>query len=71
MITRKGVGDKTAIILLAEMPEIGSCNRREIASLAGVAPITHSSGKSVGKSYIFGGRFGVRRALYMSALVCA
>jgi len=65
-----GVGDQTAFSLLAEMPELGTLNRRQAASLAGLAPHPRQSGQWVGKSSIGGGRHQVRRALYMAAL-CA
>jgi transposase len=65
-----GVGNQTALSLLAEMPELGTLNRRQAASLAGLAPHPRQSGQWVGKSSIGGGRPQVRRALYMAAL-CA
>ncbi|MGG5292461.1 transposase, partial [Pseudomonas shirazensis] len=65
----KGIGLVTASKLVALLPEIGRVKSREIASLVGVAPFNHDSGKSVGKRSISGGRFEVRRALYMSCLV--
>jgi transposase len=64
-----GVGDVTARTLLAEMPELGSLDRREIASLAGLAPWTRQSGKWRGKSFTGGGRSSVRTCLFMAALV--
>lgn len=64
-----GVGPKVARTLIAEMPELGSLDRREIASLAGLAPFTRQSGKWKGKSFIGGGRSQVRPALFMAALV--
>jgi transposase len=66
-----GVGPATARTLLAEMPELGSLDRRQIASLAGLAPWTRQSGKWKGKSFIGGGRGKVRAALFMAALVAA
>ncbi len=54
--------------MLALMPELGYCNDKEIASLAGLAPINRESGKWTGKSFISGGRKSVRKALYMPAL---
>ncbi len=63
-----GLGEVTAIILLAEMPELGTMDKREVAALAGLAPITRQSGTWQGKSYIRGGRTRVRKALYMPAL---
>jgi len=63
-----GVGDITARTLLAEMPELGTLDRRAIAALAGLAPWTRQSGQWRGKSMIGGGRASVRMALYMAAL---
>jgi transposase len=65
----KGVGLVTAVTLLTVLPELGRVNRREAASLAGVAPINRDSGTKRGQRYIQGGRKQVRRALYMAALV--
>ena len=62
------LGEVTAIILLAEMPELGTMDKREVAALAGLAPITRQSGTWQGKNYIRGGRSRVRKALYMPAL---
>jgi transposase len=67
----EGVGDVTALSLLAEMPELGTLNRRQAAALAGLAPHPRQSGQWVGKSSIGGGRHQVRRALYMAALCAA
>jgi len=64
-----GVGPAIAGRLLAEMPELGSLDRRQVASLAGLAPWTRQSGQWKGKSFIGGGRAGVRSALFMGALV--
>ncbi|ATN33341.1 IS110 family transposase [Rhizobium sp. ACO-34A] len=64
-----GVGRVTARTLLAEMPELGSLDRRQIASLAGLAPWTRQSGKWKGKSFIGGGRAVVRSVLFMATLV--
>ncbi|MCZ7446906.1 transposase, partial [Agrobacterium rhizogenes] len=64
-----GVGPATARTLLAEMPELGSLDRRQIASLAGLAPWTRQSGTWKGKSFIGGGRGKVRAVLFMAALV--
>jgi len=60
-----GVGPVTASTLLAELPELGTLGRRQIAALAGLAPFTHQSGKWRGRSFIQGGREPVRRALFM------
>ncbi len=64
-----GISNITATTLLSEMPELGSMDKRQAASLAGLAPITRQSGTWKGKSFIRGGRANLRRALYMPALV--
>jgi transposase len=66
-----GVGERTAALLLAQMPELGQLNRREVAALAGVAPFNRDSGKLRGKRAIYGGRRQVRHGVYMAALVAA
>ena len=55
-------------MLLAQMPELGSLNRQEVAALAGLAPWDRASGKWLGKGHIWGGRKDVRSVLYMAAL---
>src|SRR5208337_5495966 len=55
-----GVGPAITGRLLAEMPELGSLDRRQIAALGGLAPWTRQSGRWKGKSFIGGGRAGVR-----------
>jgi len=67
--TVPGVGPAITSRLLAEMPELGSLDRRQIAALGGLAPWTRQSGRWRGKSFIGGGRAGVRSALFMGALV--
>ncbi len=64
-----GVGVVIASTLIAELPELGSCSRRQIAALAGLAPFTRQSGQWRGKSFIGGGRETVRTALFMGAMV--
>jgi transposase len=66
-----GIGKTIARTLLAELPEIGTLDRRQIAALAGLAPWTRQSGQWRGKSFIGGGRAPVRSALFMGALVAA
>ena len=66
-----GVGDITARSLLAELPELGRLDRRQIAALAGLAPWTRQSGKWRGKSFIAGGRTSVRTSLFMAAVTAA
>jgi transposase len=62
------IGDLTARSLIAELPELGKLDRREIAALVGVAPFTRQSGQWRGKSFIGGGRPAVRAALFMATL---
>jgi transposase len=66
-----GIGPATARTLIAELPELGKLDRRQIAALVGLAPWTRQSGKWRGKSVIGGGRASVRSALYMAALVAS
>src|SRR6266850_4362030 len=66
-----GVGTRTAVLLLARMPELGTLNRTQAAALAGLAPFNRDSGTSRGKRTIFGGRRALRCGLYMAALVAA
>jgi transposase len=63
-----GVGNVTACTLLSELPELGQLDRKEIASLAGVAPFNQDSGRMRGKRRIRGGRTSVRSTLYMATL---
>src|SRR5229473_3278218 len=67
----KGVGHRTAWLVLAHMPELGQLNRQEVAALAGLAPWTRESGTMKGMRCIGGGRPEVRLALYMAALCAA
>jgi transposase len=67
----KGVGQRTAALLLAQMPELGTLNRREAAALAGLAPFNRDSGSIQAKRTIFGGRRALRSGLYMAALSAA
>ena len=64
-----GVGPMLTCTLLAELPELGSLNRKQIAALVGVAPLNRDSGAMRGKRCIWGGRAHVRSALYMATLV--
>jgi transposase len=66
--TAPGVGPTVAITLLADLPELGTLDRRAIASLAGLAPHISQSGARPGTNTISGGRPCVRAALYMAAL---
>jgi len=67
--TAKGVGDTTIATLIAQLPELGKLSRREISALVGVAPLNRDSGQFRGRRCIHGGRSGMRKALYMAALV--
>jgi len=64
-----GVGPIVAVTLLAELPELGTLDRKKIAALVGVAPHNRDSGTIEGKRVIWGGRATVRATLYMGALV--
>ena len=66
-----GVGKVIARTLLAELPELGTLDRRQIAALVGLAPFTRQSGKWRGKSFISGGRASCRTVLFTGALVAA
>lgn len=66
-----GVGKVTSLTLLAELPELGDLNRRQIAALVGVAPLNRDSGKLRGARTIWGGRASVRAVLYMAALAAS
>ena len=66
-----GIGPTTSRTLIAELPELGYLNRREIAALVGVAPLNRDSGTLRGKRMIWGGRASVRRTLYMAALTAS
>jgi len=63
-----GIGKITAAILLAQLPELGSASRGQIAALAGLAPFNHDSGSLRGQRHIRGGRHKVRRALYLASV---
>ena len=67
----KGIGPTTSAALIAALPELGHLNRRQIASLVGVAPFNMDSGKLRGRRSIRGGRSDVRKSLYMAALVAS
>lgn len=64
-----GIGAVTACMLLIEMPELGTLEPKQAASLAGLAPFTRRSGKWKGKEMIRGGRATLRSAIFMPALV--
>lgn len=64
-----GVGPTIARTLIAELPELGSLDRRQAAALVGLAPFTRQSGQWRGRSFIGGGRASVRSSLFMGAMV--
>ena len=69
--TVPGVGEQISLTLLANLPELGTLNRRQIAALVGVAPYNRDSGTLRGKRAVWGGRSRVRAVLYMGALVAS
>lgn len=69
LVSIPGIGEITAIAMLIDMPELGTLDSKQVASLAGLAPIARDSGQHRGKRHIRGGRAQLRRALYMPALV--
>lgn len=71
MTSVPGIGPVISHSLLGEMPELGTLGRREVAALAGLAPWTRQSGKWKGRSFIGGGRAGVRSALHMGAVTAS
>jgi transposase len=64
-----GVGPVVSRTLLANVPELGQLNRKQIAALVGVAPLARDSGTLRGKRIVWGGRAPVRAVLYMGTLV--
>ena len=66
--TVPGVGPVLTRTLLAEVPELGQLNRRQIAALVGVAPLNWDSGQQRGTRHIWGGRAAVRSVLYMATV---
>jgi transposase len=69
LVSVPGIGPTIARMLIAELPELGTLDRRKIAALAGVAPFNRDSGFFKGRRTITGGRATVRSGLYMSILV--
>ena len=65
--TAPGVGPKTALVLLTQLPELGQVSRGEIAALVGLAPFASDSGYDKGKRHIRGGRGVIRSALYLAS----
>jgi transposase len=71
LVSIPGIGKQVASVLLTDLPELGTTDRRGIASLAGLAPHANQSGIGPGRNQIAGGRPCVRAALYMAALSAA
>lgn len=69
LLSVPGIGSKIARTLIAELPELGSLDRHQVAALVGVAPFNRDSGRWRGRRSIAGGRVTVRSALFMSVLV--
>jgi transposase len=63
-----GVGPVASVALLAQLPELGTLNRRQIGALVGVAPLNNDSGQYKGQRHVWGGRAVVRAVLYMATL---
>jgi len=63
-----GVGKVLSATLISHMPELGACDRKEIAALGGLAPYSRDSGRYRGRRMIQGGRPFVRRVLYMATV---
>jgi transposase len=66
LLTAKGIGAITATLLVFDLPELGTLDRKEIAALVGVAPFNRDSGTQRGKRFCSGGRASVRAGLYMA-----
>jgi transposase len=69
LVSVPGIGPVIGRTLIAEMPELGKLDRRQVAALVGLAPWTRQSGRWKGQSRIGGGRASVRTALFMGAMV--
>jgi transposase len=69
--TVPGIGPVVSRTLLADLPELGQLNRKQIAALVGVAPLARDSGTFKGRRVVWGGRAPVRAVLYMGALVAS
>lgn len=71
LLSIKGIGPVTAVAILANFPEIGTCNAKQTAMLAGLAPIANDSGDRAGTRSIKGGRAELRTGIYMAAVSAA
>ena len=63
-----GIGPTISRAMIAELPELGTLDRRQIAALVGLAPWTRQSGQWRGQSFIGGGRATVRTVLFLGAM---
>ena len=68
LISEKGIGEQTAAILIASLPELGKLENRQITKLVGLAPMACESGKMRSVRHIRGGRMRVRNALFMASI---
>lgn len=68
LLSAKGVGEVTSVMLVALVPELGHLTGKQISKLVGVAPLNDDSGEREGKRRCWGGRSDVRAALYMPTL---
>ena len=68
LLSVKGVGKVLAYTLISERPELGQLNRKEMATLVGVAPMNKESGVYQGRRKIRGGRYRIRTVLFMAML---
>jgi transposase len=66
-----GIGPVLCSALIGEMPELGTISDKQIAALAGIAPINNDSGRMDGRRSIKGGRYNIRCLLYQAALVAS
>lgn len=69
--TVSGIGQTIASVLIAQLPELGQLNPKQIAALVGLAPFNFDSGQMRGTRHIFGGRTAVRTALFQAAQVAS
>ena len=71
LVSIPGIAEHAAFSLLVDLPELGTIDPKQAASLAGLAPRTRQSGRWAGRAYVRGGRERLRTALYMPALVAS
>jgi transposase len=71
LLTIKGIGVKSAMSLIACVPELGRVDNKKAAALIGVAPFVHKSGTMIAPARIHGGRAAVRNIIYMAAVTAS